>query len=257
MYGESVFTTMKMISGSVLDWSYHFDRLRQGVEFVYGPFTEGDNWEAILRSRIEQIMTQVSGDKVIRLVVYLDGKRGILKHSLISVTDLLINISSSAFDPGQTHSRGLKLRVVQAPVRPAWWPSFLKAGNYFETILTQKMFLKSDDDDLLFISSSGEVLESSVANIFILRNNTLYTAPAGPNVLQGVMRRKVIERGVEVFAHVIEAAATIPQLMEADAVLGSNSVRGLFLIQKVDDKEFIYDQNFLEQFETLRSKVSQ
>ncbi len=42
MYGESVFTTMRMINGEMKDWSLHFDRMRRGDEFVYGPFTDGN-----------------------------------------------------------------------------------------------------------------------------------------------------------------------------------------------------------------------
>ena len=255
MYGESVFTTMRMVSGRIQDWDYHFDRLRQGVEFVYGPFTEGNSWAAILRDRFEEKLSLDSGDKVLRLVVYREGARGVLKQSLISVTDLRFSILSSVFDPSQTQARGLKLRSAPAAVRPLWWPSYLKAGNYFETILSQKIHLKDDDDDLLFISPKGEVLESSVANIFIVKNHHLFTAPVGPNVLQGVTRRKVIAKGSEIFSDVQEVATTLDQLKKADAVFGSNSVRGLFLIQKVDDKEFIYDQNFLNKFEALRVKV--
>lgn len=256
MYGESVFTTMKMLSGSIQDWDYHFDRLRQGVEFVYGPFTEGTNWPALLRDRFEEAIVQNSGDKVLRLTVYRDGVRGMLKQSLISVTDLRFSLTSSSFDPGLINPRGLKLRSTPAQVRPSWWPSYLKAGNYFETILAQKIYLKEDDDDVLFISASGEVLESSVANIFVVKNNHLYTPPVGPNVLQGVMRRKVLAEAGKIFAEVKETPTTLMQLLKSDAVFGSNSVRGLFLVQKVDDKEFNYDQNFLEKFENLRSKVS-
>ena len=111
------------------------------------------------------------------------------------------------------------------------------------------------DDDVLFLSRDDTVLESSVANIFVVRHNKLYTAPAGPNVLQGVMRRKVLDVAHEYFDNAEETETTMEQLIRADAVFGSNSVRGLFLVDRIDDYEITYNQEFLEKFERLNYRV--
>lgn len=255
MYGESVFTTMRMIRGEIQDWGFHFDRLKQGVEFVYGPFTEAGEWAILLKNCLEDRLENESGDRIIRLTIYLEGTRGVLRSSLVSINDLQIHLAASAFEATRFEGKHLKLRTCKASEKPQWWPSFLKAGNYLETILSQKMNLKDDDDDLLFLSESGTVLESSIANIFILRHNTLYTAPAGPQVLAGVMRRKILSCAHEVFESCKESETTLSQLKKADAVFGSNSVRGLFLIERIDDYQFVFSQDVLEKFEALRSRV--
>lgn len=255
MYGESVFTTMRMIQGQLKDWNFHYDRLRQGVEFIYGPFTDGSEWVMFLKNSIEERLENESGDRVIRVTVYLEGTRGVLGSGLISANDLKLHISSSPYDPARFEGKMLKLRTAQAPTRPLWWPAFLKAGNYLETILTQKITMKPGDDDLLFLSTKDTVLESSVANIFIVRHNNLYTAPTGPNVLDGVMRKKVITMAETFFDSCTESETSLDQLFKADGIFGCNSVRGLFLVDRVDDHELNYSQEFLEKFEILRSRV--
>lgn len=255
MYGESVFTTMRMINGHLCDWDYHFDRLKEGVDFVYGPFTDGDDWVLHLKNRLEDRCAPEHGDRVIRLTIYREQARGLVRTGLVSVRDLKISLSSSHYDPERVEGKMLKLRTCAVPLRPHWWPGYLKAGDYLETILAQKLSMQPGDDDVLFLSPSDTVLESSVANIFVVRHNRLFTAPIGPNVLAGVMRRKVIEASHFVFDSFNESATTIEQLFKADAVFGTNSVRGPFLIDRIDDRPFNYSQEFLKNFENLRRRV--
>lgn len=254
MYGESVFTTMRMVNSSLCDWEYHFDRIKRGVEFVFGPFVEGEDWIALFRDRLETRSQSESGDKVIRITIYREQVRGLLRPNLISVHDLKLHFWTAHYDPSFYEGKS-KLRTCPAIPRPIWWPSFLKSGNYLETILSQKMYLKEHDDDLLFLSPRDTVLESSIANIFVVRHNHLYTAPLGPNVLDGVMRRKIIEVALEYFKSFNESESSLDQVLKADAVFGCNSLRGPFLIESIDDYDVTYDEDFLEKFESLRGRV--
>jgi 4-amino-4-deoxychorismate lyase len=254
MYGESVFTTMRMVNGVVQDWQLHFDRLKKGVEFIYGPFTD-DDWVMNLRTRLETRLGEIVGDKVIRLAFYREQARGFMRSSPTSVRDLRLNLSIDPYDPLGKEEKLLRLRTCPSPHRPQWWPSYLKAGNYLETILCQKMYMKSGDDDLLFLSTEETVLESSVANIFVIKDNKLSTAPVGPNVLEGIMRCKVLQVASTFFDDVSEEASTIDQVYRADAVFGANSVRGLFLVDRIDEYEITYTEDFLKMFREFRSKV--
>ncbi len=254
MYGESVFTTMRMVDGHVRDWELHFDRLKKGVEFVYGPFTD-DDWAIQLKNRIETYLENESGFKVLRLTVYRDQARG-LRGTMIGSTDLKVFLSATLYDPTRFEGQpALKLRSCHAPSRPRWWPPFLKAGNYLETILLQKMTLKTGDDDVLFLSHQDQVLESSVANIFIVKKNKLFTAPLGPHVLDGVMRKKILQAGENLFEEVDESAADLDQAYRADGVFGCNSIRGLFLIDRIDDHVIQNTESFLASFEILKKQV--
>ena len=254
LYGESVFTTMRMINGQVMDWNYHFERLKKGIDFIYGPFSEED-WISTLKNKFEVRCNMESGDKVLRLTVFREQNRGAMRSSLISVNDLRLNLAVSDFDSLRSSGKILNLRTCASPSRPFWWPSFLKAGNYLETILAQKMYLKPGDDDLLFLSAEDTILESSVANIFVVKRNKLFTAPLGKNVLDGVMRKKILDVALEFFEEVEEEETTLDQLWKVDAVFGCNSIRGPFLVGRVDEHEYNYQDAFLEKFDRLKRRV--
>jgi branched-subunit amino acid aminotransferase/4-amino-4-deoxychorismate lyase len=149
----------------------------------------------------------------------------------------------------------IKLRTCPVNKKQHWWPSYLKAGNYLETILSQKRYMRPGDDDVLFLSEEDTVLESSVANIFIVRHDKIYTPPPGPNVLEGIMRKKLLAVALDYFVDFEETATTFEQLMRADAVIGSNSVRGIFLVDRIDDHEIAYKEDFLIKFHNLRDKI--
>lgn len=253
MFGESVFTTMRMVDGILHDWEPHFERLKKGVEFVFGPFLDGDDWGTLLRDKVEGRLGQLQGHKIIRMSVYRDQTGRGLRNPALSVADLKIQIHE--FPLNQSDERKYKLRTCPVFARPSWWPSYLKTGNYLTSILSQKVYLKEGDDDILFLSSSDTILETSIANIFVVKNDKLYTPPLGPNVLDGIMRRKVLNLGPLHFTSVNVAETTVEQLYRADAVFCSNSVRGLFLVDRIDDHEIPYTEEFLDKFRAFKDKI--
>ena len=255
MYGESVFTTMRMSDSRVLDWDLHFDRLKRGVEFLFGPFSHGDQFGDQLRERLENCWQRESGDKILRLTLYRDQEqRGLIRPIHTSVSDLRLHLAASVLDPARNDD-SLSLRTCSAPVMPDWWPSYLKAGSYLHTIIAQKLFLKPGDDDLLYLSKNDTVTESSVANIFIVRNNKLFTAPPGPQVLEGVMRKKVLNLYGGFFSGCDEDASSLEQLYKADAVFATNSIRGLMIIGKVDNRELKLSNEMKEKLFEFKKRL--
>jgi branched-subunit amino acid aminotransferase/4-amino-4-deoxychorismate lyase len=252
MYGESVFTTMRLVDGRARDWEFHFDRLKKSAEFVYGPFIEGEHWHTFLRDRLETRLDAEEGDKVMRLTLYREHERGLHLHGLISVMDLRLHVDISPYDPLKYEGKRFQLRSVRMPSRPAWWPSYLKTGNYLETILIQKKNLGPEDDDVLFISNDDTVLETSIANVFVMKDGKLFTPPVGPHVLDGIMRRRVLEAAPGTFTSIQESEISLKEIFKAEGVFGTNSLRGLFLVSRIDDHEIGTSQGFLEAIEKLK-----
>jgi len=75
-------------------------------------------------------------------------------------------------------------------------------------------------DEALFLNERGELTEGSRTNIFVRRGGKLVTPPLAAGVLDGVLRRELIERG-----ECVEATLT-PDDLDGEVLLG-NSLRGL------------------------------
>ena len=78
-------------------------------------------------------------------------------------------------------------------------------------------------DDVLFFNGEGELTESAIANVFVEKDDRLYTPPIGCGLLAGVERRHLLAT----LANSEERVLTIEDLRHADAVYLANAVRGL------------------------------
>ena len=77
-----------------------------------------------------------------------------------------------------------------------------------------------DADDVILYNEAGEVTESCIANVVILRNGRLVTPPLGCGLLNGTFRAELLERG-----EIHEEALNIQELKKADKIFLINSVR--------------------------------
>ncbi len=78
-------------------------------------------------------------------------------------------------------------------------------------------------DEVLFVNERGELTEGSYCNIFLEKDGWLLTPPVSCGLLDGTLRRELLEAGGQ-----IEERVLYPKdLEEADALWLGNSVRGL------------------------------
>lgn len=78
-------------------------------------------------------------------------------------------------------------------------------------------------DEVLFVNERGELTEGSYTNLFIEKDGWLLTPPLQCGLLDGTLRREMLEAGGQ-----IEERVLFPQDLDtADAIWLGNSVRGL------------------------------
>ncbi|MEJ0025087.1 MAG: aminodeoxychorismate synthase component I [Rhizomicrobium sp.] len=77
-------------------------------------------------------------------------------------------------------------------------------------------------DEALFCNERGALTEGSRSTLFLRRGGTLLTPPLACGLLDGVLRRELIEQG-----RCIEAVLTPDDLATADEIFFGNSLRGL------------------------------
>jgi branched-chain amino acid aminotransferase len=67
------------------------------------------------------------------------------------------------------------------------------SGAYVNSSLAKTDAQRSGFDEALVLNQDGHISEGSAENVFVLRNNILYTPPVTDNILEGITRRTVIE----------------------------------------------------------------
>lgn len=93
--------------------------------------------------------------------------------------------------------------------------------------------LPEDVFDLLYFNERGELCEGARSNVYLRLQGRLFTPPLACGVLDGVMRRKLLDEGL-----VEERVLYRQDVLEADSLYLSNALRGLFQVFPLFGKEF-------------------
>jgi para-aminobenzoate synthetase/4-amino-4-deoxychorismate lyase len=86
----------------------------------------------------------------------------------------------------------------------------------------------------LVVDTDGSVLEAARANVFAVHDGALFTPPLNGRILPGVTRARVIELAKSAAIPVHERPLSRNDLLRADEVLLSGSVRGIERVDSLD-----------------------
>lgn len=105
-------------------------------------------------------------------------------------------------------------------------------------------------DDVLILNTFNKIVDSTIANIFIIKGKNIYTPPLSEGCIAGVMRHFMIERLSTSFS-ILETPLTIQDIEDADEIFLTNAIRGVQWIKMFKDK--IYTNKITKKiFEQLR-----
>lgn len=132
--------------------------------------------------------------------------------------------------------QGVDVQVAswQRPA-PNTLPSMAKAGgNYLNASLVKMDALKNGFTEGIMLSTQGYLAEGSGENLFVVRDEVLYTAPTSMSILNGITRDAVIriarERGYRVEEKVVPREA----LYVADELFFTGTAAEITPIRSVD-----------------------
>jgi len=121
---------------------------------------------------------------------------------------------------------------------PNTFPAMAKAGgNYLNASLVKMDAVKNGKMEGIMLTTDGYVAEGSGENLFIVKNGTLYTAPAGFSILPGITRSSVIALAEERGYTVEETKIPREALYTADELFFTGTAAEVTPIRTVDDYE--------------------
>ncbi len=196
-----VFETMLVVDGRAVDCPRHLARLATSLHELYG--------RALSRSLHERIEAAASGRTLARLRV--DAGPAEDSDGDIRVEDL---------DPELVLS-GRESELVTVSVAAGFGAHKLADRSWLEQIEARA----GDGVRALLVTRSGALLETTRANVFLLRGGVIATPPLDGAILPGVTREVLLERARRARIPAHELALTLEDLRDADAVLLTSSLR--------------------------------
>lgn len=140
---------------------------------------------------------------------------------------------------GRFRESGFYLRVAttrrNAP--QALNPAF-KTGNYLNNVMGLHEATQVGADDALFLDTQGAVTEASTSNFFMVKDQTLITAPMNVGILGGITRKHLLTVAQEQGIAIEERPFDLEELWTADECFVSSSLKGAMPVYRIDDHYF-------------------
>lgn len=236
LYGDGVFEGIRSYNRRVFKLKEHIDRLFESSQSIMLkiPLTK----EQLIKAVINTIKTNKLDNAYIRLIVTRgEGDLGLDPRKCYKGATIIIIADKIALYPEKLYREGL--RIVTVPtVRnlPEALNPQIKSLNYLNNILAKIEAGNAGCDEAIMLDSLGYVAECTGDNIFVVKNNQLYTPPQCMGTLRGITRDSILDiaRKNKIGAH--EHVITRHEVYISDECFLTGTAAEIIPVVKVDGR---------------------
>jgi branched-chain amino acid aminotransferase len=235
LYGDSVFETLRTYGGRAFALLEHLQRLERSAAKV---FIELPVSLEVLGAEIEAAVAATgNAESYVRVIVTrgsgpLGLDTGFVAHPLRAII-----VGRLDPPPAEAYDRGIAVVTYRTQrVSEATEAAGTKVGNYLVAVLAMRSARAEGASEALIVDGGGNVVEGATSNVFAVRDGRLVTPPEEVGILAGITRWFVLavarDLGIEVELRPLPAS----ELIGADEVFISSSIRELLPVVRVDSE---------------------
>ena len=235
-YGDGIFETIKMKNGKLILIDAHLERLWKGMlslKFSIGKFFTKEKL-------IEEIIALAKKNKLqdarVRLTI-VRGDGGIY-DAKNHTPNYIIEAISLPEGNGELNSNGLQLCYFEDARKSIDSFSKLKTNNYLPYFMGALFAKENHCNDAIIFNSEGNICDTTIANIFYIKNKIGYTPALTQGCVAGVMRNWLVEKIQALGFTVNETVVTKNDLLTADEVFLSNSIYNIRWVKNIEETFF-------------------
>ncbi|WP_299789244.1 aminodeoxychorismate lyase [uncultured Shewanella sp.] len=232
-YGDGLFATMRFSGGELQFLTAHLQRLTQGARRLGLDWCAGD----ALITLIKQLAT-THVDGCLKLILTRGvGGRGYTAPEQASVTEVL-SLSTIPGHYGRWQTEGISLKTSEVMLAGQPLLAGIKHLNRLEQVLIKSKQLPVGFDDWLVMDRKHTVIESSMANLFLVGEHCVFTPDISMAGVAGMMREQVIYALIELGFDLHVGEVTYSQLSRCRHAFITNSLFGIVDINRIDEIKF-------------------
>jgi 4-amino-4-deoxychorismate lyase len=235
LYGRGVFTTIAIYDGEPFLWPEHWNRLTHHADRL-GISCDECTQDSVRTALKKLIAVNRVGDGRARVILLARPSTHVWQATPPGPrkTDLLILTA----DPQKVAASGVSLAVSPYRLNSFSPLAGLKSLNYLDHVLSWEEAHRRDFDEAVMLNERGEIVSTTMANIFWVKEGTVYTPALSTGALGGVTRSCVIQLAAKHFVPLIEGVYTMPDLTEADEIFLTSAGVGVALVSTFDFRTY-------------------
>lgn len=224
-YGRGVFETLLFEKGHTYFLEEHCERLQKSLEKLG------------LRHIIDL-------DELYRKAAVLGQKnkmeQGRLKLMCFKDTaEASLLMTLTPYEPDrQQQEKGVRLNISTIKRNPYSPLTYIKSMNYADNILAREEAQTKGFHEALLLNVYNKLCEGAMSNLFWIKDHIVYTPDVSCGLLEGIVRKKVIDLVQSLGIRLEEGSYELTELLTADEVFITNSLIGIIPVAGIEDTNF-------------------
>lgn len=227
-YGDGVFRTLRLREGQPVGWERQYAKLRHDCDALKIPCPS-----AMLLSAELQQLGHAQADGIAKIILTRGvAPRGYAPPARAETTRILSVTPSTSYPP-EYHSEGICLHVCRLSLSHQPLLAGIKHLNRLENVLAAGEWSDPHIPEGLLSDIAGHVISGTRSNLFMFRDDILYTPDLSRCGVAGVQRDRVMSWAQQ---HGVDCRVTdirMQELLAADEIFLVNSVFSLWPVRKL------------------------
>ena len=236
-FGDGLFETIKSINSQLAFVDEHFARLWKGLQVLQ--FTIPKQFTPDhLEQEIQTLLKKIGHSKLARVRLTVFRGDGGLFDTTDHKPNYLVQSWALPDETGSWNSNGLVLGIYTDVKKSCDILSNLKHNNFLPYAMAALHAKKEKWNDAVLLNTEGSLCDTSIANIFLIKDEVVYTPALTEGCIAGVMRRNLIEKLTAAGYKLVEGKLSGDELLDADEFFLTNSIYNMRWVQSVGDKKY-------------------
>jgi len=232
LFGDGVYEVIPVYQKQIFTLDAHIERLKHSLEAtsILNPLTDND-WQKLLYKIVHLHPWQ-------NQYLYIQVTRGVqLQRDHLPEPDLtptLYTYSNELKPLASTIVENGISAITLEDIR--WLRCDIKAITLLPNILLKMAAQQQGAQDAILIKPDGQVAEGTSNNVFILKDQTLFTPPNGTQILPGITRSVILKLAESHQIQFIEKPLSQKDLETADEIWLTSSTKNAVPVTQLNNQ---------------------
>jgi branched-chain amino acid aminotransferase len=231
--GHGLFETILIKKKLIPMIDYHWNRLiasapMLGIEI---PFSQQELesmvYELIVDNKLQDKMASARVT-----ITHGESERGILPLQAPK-PNFLISVSECA----RLINRPYSAVIVKTRKNEQSVSSRIKSISYLDNILARQEAMSKQYDEAILLNTASNLADGAIANVYIVKNEEIFTPPIADGALPGVVRRVLLEEFSANFS-ITERSLSVDDMLDADELFLTNALMGVKPVNRLNTKVY-------------------
>lgn len=241
LLGDGLFETIRCNQGSPIALEQHWQRLKAGAAFLQIPLliTFDDAYQNIVRLLNINQLTDHAGARI--TLTRGTGERGIGISPHLQPTMLITTFTINK------NPNPVEVCISDYCVNEQSPLTRFKTLNYLNNILAHRQALASGFDDAILLNTKKKLVGASVANLFFIKNDEIFTPAIDEGALPGITRNFILQLADQNGFSTHEGIYELDDLFNADEAFLTNSLISVQPVKGINSQVY---------FKKLKNSIS-